>query len=180
MEPTPPPTPKTPATPVYELWLFEAKPVPEINLPISWTLALRTLGKNTTNLYTVNGGVRPNTGPYVQRAMRHIPFRPAFNQPISPFDKFTPIGTLDADGFARFEELFERTEPGPNQFFCVRLLGEMAVEGLLGWDVVREWRGRARYAEREVEMFLGELAVVDRIFVEMLDQMDENSGEGGK
>ncbi|KAL3484061.1 hypothetical protein BJX62DRAFT_244301 [Aspergillus germanicus] len=158
--------------PLYEIWLFEAKPVPEISLPVTWTLALRTLGTNTTNLYTIAGGIRLTDGPYTHRIMRDIPFSPAFNQTVSPFDKFTPIGTLDEDGFRVFEEIFERTEVGPNQFFFVRLFGEMAIRGLIGWDVVHEWRGRARYADREWEMFLGEYTIADRRFLEMLDQTE--------
>ncbi|KAL2849804.1 hypothetical protein BJX68DRAFT_267111 [Aspergillus pseudodeflectus] len=157
--------------PLYEIWLFEAKPVPELDLPVSWTLALRTLGTNTTNLYTIAGGIRLVDGPYTHRIMRGIPFNPAFD-PISDFDKFTPIGTLDEAGFCKFEEAFERTEAGPNQFFFVRVFGEMAMAGLMSWDVVREWRGKARYAEREWEMFLGEYTIADRRFIEMLEQME--------
>jgi hypothetical protein len=42
--------------PLYEIWLFEANPVPEISLPVTWTLALRTLDTNTTNFCTIAGG----------------------------------------------------------------------------------------------------------------------------
>jgi hypothetical protein len=84
----------------------------------------------------------------------------------------TPIGTLDEDGFRVFEEVFEKTEVGPYQFFFVRLFGEMAMRGLVSWDIVREWRGKARYVDREWEMVLGEYTIADRRFLEMLDQME--------
>ncbi|KAL2810937.1 hypothetical protein BJX63DRAFT_433762 [Aspergillus granulosus] len=155
----------------YEIWLLETKPQPEIGS--KWTLALRQVGTNRTTLYTLMGGVRIGDGPYTHKAWPNVPFSPVFLQPCSPFEKYTPIGTIDELGKLEFEEFFHRTEVGPNQFFVVRFFAQLAKTGLLGWDVVREWKGKARYTEKEWEIFLGKYTIVDQAFLDNYEEIQK-------
>ncbi|KAL2846630.1 hypothetical protein BJY01DRAFT_247158 [Aspergillus pseudoustus] len=152
----------------YELWLLESKPQPDVG--VMWTLALKPVNTDDVIMYNMFGGVRLTDGPYTHKIWPNCRFSPIF-QPISPFQRYAPLGVLDELGKLGFDEFFHRTEPGPGQFFVVRFFAKLAQAGILGWDVVREWKGKARYCELEWEVFLNNYTTVDQEFLDGFEEM---------
>ncbi|KIA75895.1 hypothetical protein HK57_00300 [Aspergillus ustus] len=154
----------------YELWLFESKPQPDIG-GTQWTLGLKPVNTDDMMMYNMFGGVRLTDGPYTHKIWPKCRFSPVFQKPVSPFEHYAPLGVLDALAKLGFDEFFHRTEAGPGQFFVVRFFAKLAQAGILGWDVVREWKGKARYCDREWEAFLERYTTVDQAFLDGFEEI---------
>ncbi|KAI9368922.1 hypothetical protein BJX61DRAFT_546063 [Aspergillus egyptiacus] len=110
-------------------------------------------------LYSCTGGPHTGDAPYAREKAQKPTCFPGL------FAERRTIGTVQEDNLDSFNQVFELTEPGPNQFFVVRFLYECVKRGIVEDAKVLDVLSKAEYTAVEWEHFHENYAPVDLDFL---------------